>query len=283
MHFTQKPTAQSPAMTTISLSTFISTAIAGLAAAPGVMTLGVPASPLHTSILPPQPEHIQVFCRNETEIPIFTYGDHDNGGPGLLIWNYDPYPHSGIGGTMFLLYESNHDLVPYKFSQGRRRTEAHLLTGQIQWIPPWSSAFITVCPTFEGRVVRGDWSYFDGHKHMLGTWVEVAFTSDGMVYGDISLLEGNDGAAMIQSMDGFHNAKGFTFDLLESAPRGAWAQKSSGTWCLDKIIGLDANYAAWAWQSEFLDPWNVYLTNEVNPVIDSVNGRFQITFYDGAI
>ena len=112
-----------------------------------------------------------------------------------------------------------------------------------------------MCPTFEGRIVRGDWSYFDGQKHLLGTWVELAFAPDGLVYGDISLLEGNDGAAMIQSLDGYHNARGFTFDVLESAPRDAWAQKSDGTWCLDKIVGPDANYAAWAWQSRFLDPY----------------------------
>ncbi|KXJ85959.1 hypothetical protein Micbo1qcDRAFT_209521 [Microdochium bolleyi] len=224
-------------------------------------------SRLSTSHERRQTDHIQVFCRNETETPIFTYGDQDTGGPGLLVYNYDQSSHSGIGGTMYLLYESNHDFVPYKFVI----------------IPPRASAFVTVCPTFEGRIVRGDWTYFDGEKHMLGTWVEVSYTPEGKIWGDISLLEGNDGAAMIESMDGYYNARGFTFDLLEHAPRDAWAQKASGTWCLDKIIGLEANYASWAWQSQFLDPWNVYLTNEVNPVINSVNGRFRITFYKGAI
>lgn len=42
-------------------------------------------------------------------------GDQDTGGPGLLIWNYDSTPHSGIGGTMYMLYESDHDFVPYKY------------------------------------------------------------------------------------------------------------------------------------------------------------------------
>lgn len=102
--------------------------------------------------------------------------------------------------------------------------------------------------------MRGDWTYLDGQKHMLGTWVEVSYTPEGMIYGDISLLEGNDGAAMIESMDGYQNSRGFTFDLLEHAPGDAWAQKTTGSWCLDKIVGQDANYAAWAWQSQFLDP-----------------------------
>jgi hypothetical protein len=149
-------------------------------------------------------------------------------------------------------------------------------------IPPWSTAFVTLCPTFEGRIVRGDYINLNGQKHLLGTWAEVNWYN-GTSWGDISLLEGNDGAVWIQSLDGINKMKGFSADLLTNAPAGAWAQKASGTWCLDKIVGIGSNAITKAWESLYLDPWNVYLENDIDPVINSNNGRFQVTFYQGVI
>lgn len=89
---------------------------------------------------------------------------------------------------------------------------------------------------------------------MLGTWAELSFSPDGRAWGDISLLEGNDGGAMIQSLDGYYKARGFTFSLLENAPAAVWAQKSTGAWCLDKLVGVDANNVTLEWERQFLDP-----------------------------
>ncbi|KAI1370957.1 hypothetical protein F4677DRAFT_326007 [Hypoxylon crocopeplum] len=215
------------------------------------------------------PSDPQIFCRNDSEAPIFTTGDEDLGGPGVLIWNYDPNEHGGVNGTMFFLYESNHDFVPYKYTI----------------IPPWSCVYIAVCSTFRGRVVRGDSANLDGQKHLLGTWAENNWHANrtGSTWGDISLLQGNDGAAIIQSLDGNSRVKGFTLDLLSNAPDKAWAQKATGSWCLDKIIGEDANTATRDWETQFLDPWSVYLEDDIDPVINSDNGRFQVTFYEGII
>ncbi|KAI1074516.1 hypothetical protein F5B20DRAFT_432516 [Whalleya microplaca] len=212
------------------------------------------------------PADPQIFCRQETQKPIYTAGDNDTGGRGVVIWNFDPIHHNG-NGTMFFLYESDHDFVPYKYIN----------------IPSLSFAFVTVCPTFRGRIVRGNYHNLNGKKHLLGTWAEMNWHVDGSSWGDISLLQGNDGAAIIQSLDGSQDIRGFTLDLLFSAPTSAWAQKPSGAWCLDKIIGADANNDTKTWESQFLDPSSVYLVDEIDPVIYSDNGRFQVTFYQGAV
>ncbi|KAI1799610.1 hypothetical protein F4811DRAFT_565412 [Daldinia bambusicola] len=215
------------------------------------------------------PSDPQIFCHNESQSPIYTVADEDLGGPGVLLWNYDPTNHGATNGTMFIFYESNHDFVPYKYIT----------------IPPWSSAFVAVCPTFRGRIVRGDMTNFDGQKHLLGTWVEINWHANGSrnAWGDISLLQGNDGAAMIQSLDGLARERGFTMDLLSNAPANVMAQKASGSWCLDKIIGPGANNATKEWEKQFLDPWNVYLEDGIDPVINSENGRFQVIFFEGIV
>lgn len=88
---------------------------------------------------------------------------------------------------------------------------------------------------------------------------------------------------MIQSLDGYNKTKGFAVDLITNAPRDAMAQKATGTWCLDMIVGPNGNNATKEWESLFLSPWDVYLENDKDPVIDSTNGRFIVTFYGGAI
>ncbi|KAK6948050.1 hypothetical protein Daesc_009814 [Daldinia eschscholtzii] len=222
----------------------------------------------------------QIFCHNESQTPMYTVtvltkltcdlvGDEDLGGPGVLLWNYDPKSHGAANGTMFFFYESNHDFVPYKYTT----------------IPPLSSVFIAVCPTFRGRIVRGDITNLDGQKHLLGTWAEINWHANGSrnAWGDISLLQGNDGAAMIQSLDGLVREKGFTTDLVSNAPANLLAKKGTGSWCLDKIIGPGANNATREWERQFLDPRNVYLEDDIDPVINSENGRFQVTFFEGII
>ncbi|KAG4219942.1 hypothetical protein PC116_g31579 [Phytophthora cactorum] len=51
-----------------------------------------------------------------TKLTCDLVGDEDLGGPGVLLWNYDPKSHGAANGTMFFFYESNHDFVPYKYT-----------------------------------------------------------------------------------------------------------------------------------------------------------------------
>lgn len=122
----------------------------------------------------------------------------------------------------------------------------------------------------------------NGQKHLLGTWVEIEWFN-GSSYGDISVLQGNDGAAMIQSLDGYNKTRGFALDILTNAPRTALAQKATGSWCLDMIVGPDGNNATRDWELQFLSPEDVYLGNDKDPVIDSSTERFVVTFYQGVI
>ncbi|KAI1474101.1 hypothetical protein K445DRAFT_321896 [Daldinia sp. EC12] len=139
--------------------------------------------------------------------------------------------------------------------------------------------------SFGRHVLIGMVYFLDGQKHLLGTWAEINWHANGSrnAWGDISLLQGNDGAAMIQSLDGLVREKGFTTDLVSNAPANLLAQKGTGSWCLDKIIGPGANNATREWERQFLDPRNVYLEDDIDPVINSENGRFQVTFFEGII
>ncbi|KAK8091469.1 hypothetical protein PG997_001830 [Apiospora hydei] len=225
--------------------------------------------------------HTQIFCHNETQPPIYFTSQPDNGGPGVYILNADPVPHGAVNGTMFLFYENDHDFVPYLWTVV---------------YPPGGAVFVTPCPTFEGRIVRGDVSNFegrivrgdvsnfDGRKHLLGTWAELSWSTNGTAWGDVSLLEGNDGPVLVQALDAANKYKGFSIDVLSNAPAGAWAQKlGTGSWCLDKITSEGGNSVTRAWETQFLDPNSVYLEDNINPVINSINGRFAVTFYAGVV
>lgn len=140
-------------------------------------------------------------------------------------------------------------------------------------------------------MVRGDFTNFDGKKHLLGTWAELNWNINGTAWGDVSLLQGNDGPVILEAMDGSSSNnssssikwKGFEVDVLSNAPAGAWAQKATGSWCLDKITGVGGNGVTRAWETMYLDPQNVYLEDDINPVINSNNGRFSVTFFSGVI
>jgi hypothetical protein len=146
--------------------------------------------------------------------------------------------------------------------------------------------FISVCPTFQGRLVRGDPSYnLDGTtRNNLGTWVEMGW--DGppsyVAWGDVSLLQGCDGAALIQAMDNIGMITGFSDNLLSDAPNNTLAYKPNGQSVLAMTVGVTANNFTLAYELANVNPaTQAFVTDVYKPVISSQTGRFATWMYYG--
>lgn len=70
---------------------------------------------------------------NCTKVPIFTWGDVDNGGLGVQITNADTTSRG------FFVYHNLCDYIPYKYT----------------WIDANSTEFVSLPAGFAGRIVRG--------------------------------------------------------------------------------------------------------------------------------
>ncbi|KAI1854403.1 hypothetical protein JX265_012437 [Neoarthrinium moseri] len=200
------------------------------------------------------------YCGEKGAPAIHTTGDPETG-PGFWITNND-----GMTGNYFL-YENSRDEHPWKYltlDNGARR-------------------FVQVCPTWQGRVVRGTPAVNqDGKAHNLGTWAKSSVDSNGVMWGDVSFLEGSDGAAGVRTADGSNRLHGCTADLFAGAPAAALVAKGSGAQVLDKIVGDAPNAAARAWMMSKCSADEIYMEdNPPNPVLASYNGRMEFTFTKG--
>ncbi|KAI1636478.1 hypothetical protein F4809DRAFT_381671 [Biscogniauxia mediterranea] len=193
-------------------------------------------------------------------------GDTDDGTTwGLRITN------SGDETATYFLYQNSCDCVPYKYIT----IEANC------------TSFVALSTGFQGRIVRGTTEMnLDGNSHLLGTWVEVNIGSDGVAWGNISLIKGCDGAAAIAALDGTAVSTGFDEWLLDGAPDDAYEAKDDGVKVIKQTEALDnANtiiYASRDYLAGKLGYTKAYVDDHHgNPVICSSNGRMAITFYKG--
>lgn len=153
-------------------------------------------------------------------------------------------------------------------------------------LTPGNSIFVSVCTTFHGRIIRGNpnFNLEPGTVNNLGTWVELGWEApEGRVaWGDVSLLEGYDGAATLAAMDGSGVATGFDLDLLAGVPPGILTRKRDGSVAIAKTVGNDANVAAKEYELSKLSPTTqASIVNAYKPVIGSRNARFNVTMYAG--
>ncbi|KAB5522905.1 hypothetical protein GE09DRAFT_1230007 [Coniochaeta sp. 2T2.1] len=183
-----------------------------------------------------------VYCGGLEEATIFTYDDVDDGGPGIILQDNDnnlDQPH------YYFLYENSRDTHPWKYT---------LLT-------PGAQIFLSLCPTFQGRLVRGNPHInLDGGAHNLGTWVELS-------------LEGPP------SPNGWADrvSTGFTGDLLTGAPAAVLRGKDDGSLAIAKTVGERASDAAREYELSLLDPMrDATIVEEYTPAIGSGNGRFVV-------
>lgn len=149
--------------------------------------------------------------------PILTWGDDNDGGFGVTIENAD------TDWAGFYVYYNSCDDIPYKYI----------------WVDAGATEFLSLPSDFQGRITRGVDAYnLDGDAQLLATWLEL--TVDGtLMYGDVSLIRGCDGATLMWSLDDSGAWKGFTQDILEGAPIDAYAEKADGEWVIAATEGTD--------------------------------------------
>ncbi|KAI1858946.1 uncharacterized protein JN550_012304 [Neoarthrinium moseri] len=201
-----------------------------------------------------------VYCQpDERADTVHTSGDPTSG-PGVWI------THNDAAEGNYFLYENLRDAKPWK----------HIT------IPQGARRFVQLCPTWQGRLVRGTAKVnLDGKDHKLGTWVESSM-SNGALHGDVSFLRGCDGGAKIITTDGSKLSRGCEGDLLNGAPPAALVAKDSGVKVLADLEGSgEANNAARQWLKSKCSESQVYLGHGVDPVINSVNGQLEVVFSAG--
>ncbi|KAJ8123473.1 hypothetical protein ONZ43_g589 [Nemania bipapillata] len=192
----------------------------------------------------------------------YVAGDEE-GGPGFWITNHDDSPE-----IKYFLYENSRDEHPWKYLS----------------LPIGSTAFVSVCPTWQGRVVRGIPEInLDGKVHNLGTWFKSSIAPNGWMWGDISFLEGCDGGGSVAATDDSHVIRKCYEDLLTGAPSAALAIKQTGTKVLGKLVGDSPNQAAKDWELSKCSADEVWIdgSSSSGPVIESTNGRLDFVFYKG--
>ncbi|KAK0716656.1 hypothetical protein B0T21DRAFT_404548 [Apiosordaria backusii] len=184
-----------------------------------------------------------------------TLGDEDDGGPGVIMHDADfSNKHQS---HYYFFYENDRDETPWKYTL----------------LHPGKTIFISVCPTFSGRIVRGNpHENLDGTaKHNLGTWIEVAWEAQGDTTASNSTAVATRGLVT-----------GFSRDILKAAPKAALAKKTGGSVVLGKTVGPEANQEAMKWELKMLDPLReAFIVQDIKPVIVTENGRWDLTMYAG--
>ncbi|KAH8653821.1 hypothetical protein BX600DRAFT_471693 [Xylariales sp. PMI_506] len=193
----------------------------------------------------------------------FTWGDIDNGGPGVIIGN------AGTDYRFFYFYENSCDSVPYKYTE----------------LAPGEFAYFSFPALWAGRLTRGVNQFnLDGQPQLLATWFEFSFDVNNWIWGDISLIRGCDGPAVLYSTDGSGAWKGWNSDIISNAPSGALAYKADGALVIENTENLDGsiNTIPRDWELSQVGSDYVYVDDyHGNPVITSTNGRFGIGLPDG--
>ncbi|KAJ4393238.1 hypothetical protein N0V93_002446 [Gnomoniopsis smithogilvyi] len=122
-----------------------------------------------------------------------------------------------------------------------------------------------------------DWRGFYIYENsLLATWFEITIDQYNVMWADVSLIRGCDGAALIWSLDNSGGWKGFTQWILDGAPEGAYDMKTDGQWVLKYTENGDGsiNTIPRDWEVAEVGADYVYVDDaHVGPVISSQNGR----------
>ncbi|CAJ2506928.1 Uu.00g081140.m01.CDS01 [Anthostomella pinea] len=202
------------------------------------------------------------YCGAADQPTIRTCGDPEVG-PGIWVTNHDKNPN-----VKYFLYENSRDEHPWKYLD----------------IPQGTRAFLQVCPTFQGRMVRGTVAVNTNNMpHMLGTWIEFSIVG-GTIWGDISFLEGSDGGALMATTDGSGLVRECVVDLLTAAPSHVLRVNDAGVAVVDTVVDKPwraTNHAARAWLNARCDENQIYIQEPNQAIIASSDGRFEVMMVDG--
>jgi hypothetical protein len=193
-----------------------------------------------------------------------TKGDHDDGkAPGIIIKN-----KSQTRCTYFFFdnYWNGNGTAGANFDKPLKAVE----------VPAGGTAFAGLKTSFKGRVQRG--------RLIPATWVEFQMkaANDGYAHGDVSVEQGNDGAATITSTDGRHQSGGFTEPINRKKFPGAHVTRADGVDVIASTMGNwmgGPNKAAIELQQSAIGA-RTYVTGGTGvPDVASRNNRFLVEFY----
>ncbi|KAI1367271.1 hypothetical protein F5Y08DRAFT_336943 [Xylaria arbuscula] len=187
-------------------------------------------------------------------------------GYGIKLTNGDKVARS------FYFYHNSCDSVPWKYIS----------------IPAGKTRFVQVPAGFEGRITRGNNKLnLAGVPRPLGTWLEFSLDANNVIWGDVSLIRGTDGAAAMWSTDAQPQRRtGFRQWVLDGAPPKAYSKKADGKKVIGPTEGKDAAIrpAARNWVLKKVGAKHAYVDDSHgNPVINSNNGRFGVWFGRGRV
>lgn len=157
-------------------------------------------------------------------------------------------------------------------------------------IQPGGTTYVKTPYHWKGRVQRG--------KLQPATWAEFQIqdtdnngrTADGKAHGDISLIQGCDGAVTVSATDGSKAHNGFTDDCRAGAPKAALEAKADGISTVGRIVqnwpGSNKNAAAVPWLAKKVKSDQAYMLDSAGsaassgvPDVASGNNCLHFDFY----
>ncbi|KAK4967525.1 hypothetical protein LTR66_011949 [Elasticomyces elasticus] len=193
-----------------------------------------------------------------------TQGDFDDGAsPGIILTNGSESP------CTYYFYDN------YWNGNGTAGANFDKPLKSLR-VAPGATAFASLPTTFKGRVQRG--------TLIPATWVEfqISASNDGGAHGDVSVEQGNDGAATIRSTDGSNQEGGFSIPFTSMKVPGAWVTRADGVDVIASTMGNwmgGPNQAAIDAQRSTIGDRTYVVGGTGVPDVASYNKRLAVHFY----
>ncbi|OAA40530.1 hypothetical protein BBO_06114 [Beauveria brongniartii RCEF 3172] len=161
----------------------------------------------------------------------------------------------------FYIHHNSCDRVPWKYI----------------WIEAGKTEFVSFLERFEGCIQRGvDQYMMNGQEtQSLDSWLEISWDEYNVLWADISLIRGCDGAILAWPLDGVDKWKGFKQWILDDTPYGTYDKKHDGQWVIKATKGVNAaiDTIPRDWDMDKVE--YIYVEDDHGgPIISSNNARF---------